>query len=112
MIRKPAKAGRRNFRPRKDETLHHRGTALFSEVELPGFFDTFEQRDNAPPLELLHHRLEQRKTRPRLHQVGNPVRVEFYNFGAQLIDALDAGLFRAVIINRNGKAMVAQRAHK
>ena len=45
---KARKAGRRQFRPRQDETLHHRGAGLLGEFQLPALLDALRRRCGCP----------------------------------------------------------------
>ena len=106
------KAGRRDFRPRQRVALNHRGAGAFGKLELPTLFDTLEYRLDALIGEVRHHGVQQREARPRFHQPGDPLRIEFDDVGLQRPDALDVGIMRAVVVDGDPEAVRPQRLHE
>ncbi|CCV15731.1 hypothetical protein MESS4_820020 [Mesorhizobium sp. STM 4661] len=103
------KAGRRKFGTRQRKPLHHRGARLLGQFKLPALLDALEHGADALFLEARHHGRQQREASTGLHQLHDPVGIEFDDIRPELLDAVDVGFFSAEIVDSDAKTVAPER---
>ena len=100
--------GRDDLRPGKHEALDHRGAGLLGELQLPAFPRCPRTRSRCPVPRRSFSTPWRRAAKspgPGLHQPGDPFGIEFDDVGLELLDPVDVGARRAVIVDGDAEAV-------